>query len=78
MEYAVTKYSQKYHLFVLVRENRNIPAKVYVVNSNGKVLNKKPLYYHALLIILCLILRMEIHLVAFLKYKVSLLVIMCI
>lgn len=47
MEYAVTKYSQKYHLFVLVRENRNIPAKVYVVNSNGKVLNKKPLYYLA-------------------------------
>lgn len=35
MEYAVTKYFQKYHLFVLVRENRNIPAKVYVINSNG-------------------------------------------
>lgn len=37
MEYVVAKYSQKYHLFVLVRENRNISAKVYVVNSNGKV-----------------------------------------
>lgn len=45
--YISTTFPHKFHLFVLVRADRNIPAKVWVIDAEGKKMNKKPLYYLA-------------------------------